>query len=87
MKKIVAAFGVLALSVAVSAPALAGAGYLKKDQPQAELSQGDGLFPGGHGGGGFGVSERHSRRQWEHGSVRHQRQSGQRQREPACRQC
>lgn len=58
MNRIIAAFSILALAVAVSASAMAGAGYLKKDQPQAELSQGDGLFPGGHGGGGFGVSER-----------------------------
>jgi hypothetical protein len=58
MNKSLAIVGTLAMSVLVAASATAGDGYLKKDQPQAEASQGDGLFPGGHGGGGFGVSER-----------------------------
>ena len=60
MSKCLAILGTFAMSAQVllaGSSAMAGDGYLKKDQPQAEASQGDGLFPGGHGGGGFGVSE------------------------------
>jgi hypothetical protein len=58
MNKIVLACGILALSFVLSASAMAGgAGYLKKDQPQAQDGQGDGPYPGGHGGGGFGTSD------------------------------
>lgn len=58
MNKCLAILGTFAMSVLLAASsAIAADGYLKKDQPQAEASQGDGLFPGGHGGGGFGVSE------------------------------
>ena len=53
MNKSLAILGNLAMSVLVAASGTAGDGYLKMDQPQAEASQGDGLFPGGHGGGGF----------------------------------
>jgi hypothetical protein len=58
MNKSLAILGTIAMSVLVVQAAMADDGYLKNDQPQAEASQGDGLFPGGHGGGGFGVSER-----------------------------
>jgi hypothetical protein len=58
MNKNLAILGTMVMSVLVAQAAMADDGYLKKDQPQAEASQGDGLFPGGHGGGGFGVSER-----------------------------
>jgi len=57
MNRIVLACGLLALSFAISTSAMAGGGYLKKDQPQAQEGQGDGPYPGGHGGGGFGTSD------------------------------
>ena len=60
MNKIVVAFGVLALSLAVSASAFAG-GYgndpTRANQPQAQVPNGDAGKPGGFGGGGFGTSD------------------------------
>lgn len=62
MTKFLAVSGALLLSVSVSAAALAGgAGYTKKEQPQADpVPNSDSNYgaPGGHGGGGFGKSDR-----------------------------